>query len=237
MSRRPIHQESTGNVFADLGLDNADERLAKANLAQRISEQIARSGMTQQQAADTLGVDQPKVSALLRGRLSGFSTDRLLRFALAIGYDVDLMLHEPPASQPRGTMHVTAVAAGSPKLLDPYDEMSADAFDQHVAGVLRGQQRSAAVSIRIPKSLVHKVKTAATRLGVTPQSFIEDLLEQGARARPVTVRATAPKPRAVGARTAKRAPSAGAKKRAVVGPKKAAKTAKRVTKPRAKAKS
>jgi predicted XRE-type DNA-binding protein len=66
---------SSGNVFADLGLSNPEERLLKAELVRKISEIITNLNLTQVQAAEILGIDQPKVSLLIRGRLSGFSTD------------------------------------------------------------------------------------------------------------------------------------------------------------------
>lgn len=78
----------SGNVFADLGLPNAEERSAKAELARAIS--VLLEGMTQAEAAALLGVDQPKVSALLRGKLKDFSTDRLLSFLTRLGRDVEI---------------------------------------------------------------------------------------------------------------------------------------------------
>lgn len=84
--------ESSGNVFGDLGLSAPDIRLAKAELAASISAVIKRRKLTQAQAASLLGVDQPKVSALMRGRLGGFSTDRLLRFLLAMGQDIRIIV-------------------------------------------------------------------------------------------------------------------------------------------------
>jgi predicted XRE-type DNA-binding protein len=66
-------------VFADLGLAHPEDRLAKAELARRISEIIAERRLTQLEAAALLGIDQPKISALVRGRLGGFSLERLRR--------------------------------------------------------------------------------------------------------------------------------------------------------------
>jgi predicted XRE-type DNA-binding protein len=79
---------SSGNVFADLNLPNAEEALAKAELAHKIGSLIMKRDLTQAQAAKLLGIDQPKISALLRGKLSGFSIERLLRFLLLLGHDV-----------------------------------------------------------------------------------------------------------------------------------------------------
>lgn len=83
---------SSGNVFADLGLPNPDELLVKAELVHRISELIAERQLTQIEAAEVLGIDQPKVSALMRGKLSGFSTERLFRFLNALGNNVEIRI-------------------------------------------------------------------------------------------------------------------------------------------------
>ena len=84
--------ESSGNVFADLGLANAEERLAKAELAQKIGEILRNSRLTQIQAAVVLGIDQPKVSALLCGQLSRFSIEKLMQFLLLLGRDVSITI-------------------------------------------------------------------------------------------------------------------------------------------------
>jgi len=73
-------EESSGNVFADLGLRNPKRRLAKAALAFRIAERIRTRRLTQTQAARLLKIDEPKISPLLRGQLSNFSIKRLTRF-------------------------------------------------------------------------------------------------------------------------------------------------------------
>jgi predicted XRE-type DNA-binding protein len=85
-------EPSSGNVFADLGLKNPEELLAKAELVQRIADIIAERKLTQVRAAKLLGIDQPKVSALLKGKLDGFSTDRLFRFLNALGRDVESVI-------------------------------------------------------------------------------------------------------------------------------------------------
>jgi predicted XRE-type DNA-binding protein len=77
-------------VFADLNLPHADDLLAKAELAARIIAEIQRRGLTQSQAAAILGIDQPKVSALKQGKLSGFSIERLLRLLLLLGRDIEI---------------------------------------------------------------------------------------------------------------------------------------------------
>ncbi|MDJ0597946.1 MAG: helix-turn-helix transcriptional regulator [Crocosphaera sp.] len=89
-------QTSSGNVFAHLGLPNPQERLIKAELASKISFLIDQKQLTQIEAAEMLGIDQPKVSALIRGRLSGFSTTRLFRFLNALGNDVEIIIKPKP---------------------------------------------------------------------------------------------------------------------------------------------
>jgi predicted XRE-type DNA-binding protein len=84
--------ESSGNVFADLGFADAEQMLAKAELAQKIGDILQKSRLTQVQAAAILGVDQPKVSALLCGRLSRFSVEKLLQFLLLLGKDVAITI-------------------------------------------------------------------------------------------------------------------------------------------------
>jgi predicted XRE-type DNA-binding protein len=86
---------SSGNVFADLGLKNPEELLAKAQIVQRIADIIAERKLTQAQVAKVLGIDKTKVSALLRGKLSGFSTDRVFRFLNALGRDVEIVTSGP----------------------------------------------------------------------------------------------------------------------------------------------
>lgn len=101
-------EESSGNVFADLGYPNAEEALTKSRLAQRIAEILKRKRLTQAQAADLLGIDQPKVSKLLRGKLREFSTDRLFRFLNALDQDVEIVVKRKPRSRRQATVSVTA---------------------------------------------------------------------------------------------------------------------------------
>ncbi len=84
--------ESSGNVFADLGLADAEEHLAKAELAQKIGGILRSRRLTQVQAAEVLGIDQPKVSALLCGQLSRFSIEKLMQFLLLLGRDVSITI-------------------------------------------------------------------------------------------------------------------------------------------------
>jgi len=99
--------ESSGNVFEDLGLPDAEERLAKAGLASQIADIIKRRKLTQTKAAKQLGINQPKISALLRGNLAGFSTDRLIKFLNLLGQDVDIIIKQSPQSQKFGHVSVS----------------------------------------------------------------------------------------------------------------------------------
>jgi predicted XRE-type DNA-binding protein len=94
MTKEKIHP-SSGNVFADLRVRNPEEYLAKSELAVQIFKIIKRRRLTQAAAGKLLGINQPKVSALLNGRLDGFSTDRLIRFLNALGCDVQISVSRP----------------------------------------------------------------------------------------------------------------------------------------------
>jgi predicted XRE-type DNA-binding protein len=108
MNSRMKVEQSSGNVFADLGRADADEALLKARLAQQIAALIEKRGLTQTAAARLLGVDQPKVSKLLRGRLREFSMDRLLRFLNALGQDVEIIVKAKPRSRKQARLNVVA---------------------------------------------------------------------------------------------------------------------------------
>jgi predicted XRE-type DNA-binding protein len=81
---------SSGNIFADLGLPNPEDALARAQLASHIRQVIKKRRLTQAAAAKVMGIDQPKVSALFNGRLSGFSTDRLMHLLTTLGHDINI---------------------------------------------------------------------------------------------------------------------------------------------------
>ena len=96
----------SGNVFADLGIDEPEEHLAKAQLVGRIADSIAAYGVTQGRAAEMLGVPQPKVSALLRGDFTGFSLERLFRLLIALDNDISIVVE--PKSKDHGHLSVIA---------------------------------------------------------------------------------------------------------------------------------
>ena len=101
---------SSGNVFADLGVAEPEEELAKAQLAGHIRDTIKRRRLTQMRAAQLMGLDQPKVSALMNGRLAGFSSDRLMRFLAALGRDVEIVVKGRSRSGERGRIRVVKAA-------------------------------------------------------------------------------------------------------------------------------
>jgi len=101
---------SSGNVFTDLGFAEPEEELTKAQLASELRQIIKRRRLTQVAAAAILGIDQPKVSALLNGRLASFSTERLMRLLTALGQDVEIIVRERPDSLKRGRIRVVAEA-------------------------------------------------------------------------------------------------------------------------------
>ena len=84
--------ESTGNVFADLGVAHAEEHLVKAALVVKIAGIMKARKLTQTEAARAMGIDQPKVSAMLAGQFRGYSVERLMRFLVALGQDVEIVV-------------------------------------------------------------------------------------------------------------------------------------------------
>jgi predicted XRE-type DNA-binding protein len=98
----------SGNVFADIGLPNADEHLLKAQLVHRIDSVMKGRKLKQVEAAALLGVKQPDISRLLRGDFRQFSVERLMRFLVALGQDVEIRVRPSTArAAPRGQLSVT----------------------------------------------------------------------------------------------------------------------------------
>lgn len=91
-SRLHSARRSSGNVFADLGVADAEEHLIKAGLVQKIGRIIGERGLTQAAAAEAMNIDQPKVSAMLSGQFRGYSVERLMRFLVALGQDVEIVV-------------------------------------------------------------------------------------------------------------------------------------------------
>ncbi len=94
MARKSENRLSSGNIFADIGLPNADEHLIKAKLVLKIVALLRARGLNQIEAAGLFGVKQPDVSTMLRGDFRQFSINRLLRFLVALGQDVEIVVRE-----------------------------------------------------------------------------------------------------------------------------------------------
>jgi predicted XRE-type DNA-binding protein len=90
---------SSGNVFADMGLPDADELDTKVRLGAAICCIVERRKLTQIEVAAALGINQPKVSALLHYKLEGFSVERLMRFLTALGHDVEIVIRPRPRAR------------------------------------------------------------------------------------------------------------------------------------------
>ena len=92
MKKKIAYEIGSGNVFADIGLPNAEEHLVKAQLVYRISGLMKARGLKQVDAAKLLGVKQPDISKMLRGDFRQFSVERLMRFLVALGQDVEIVV-------------------------------------------------------------------------------------------------------------------------------------------------
>ena len=100
----------SGNVFADLGFAEPEEELTRAQLASHIRQIIKRRRLTQVAAASLMSIDQPKVSALLNGRLANFSSERLMRLLTALGQDVEITVRTKPRNRAHGRIRVVDTA-------------------------------------------------------------------------------------------------------------------------------
>jgi predicted XRE-type DNA-binding protein len=99
-AKRYLVVDGSGNVFADMGLPDAAELGAKARLAAAINLAVSRQRLTQAEVALTLGINQPKVSALLHYKLEGISVERLMNFLVSLGIDVEIVVKSKPRSRP-----------------------------------------------------------------------------------------------------------------------------------------
>jgi predicted XRE-type DNA-binding protein len=96
----------SGNVYADLGYENPEEMLLKAHLVRLLSKAMKAKGLNQDQAAEVLGIDQPKVSALIRGQFRGYSLERLFMFLNAFDLDVEVNVKAKPEDRERSSITV-----------------------------------------------------------------------------------------------------------------------------------
>jgi len=104
-------ERGSGNVFADLGLPDADTHLVKAELVSRIDAIFRQRGITQTEAARLLGLSKPDVSRLLRGDFREYSLERLLRLLTALGRDIDIVIRQPRSTS-GGKLRIAATEAG-----------------------------------------------------------------------------------------------------------------------------
>jgi predicted XRE-type DNA-binding protein len=98
-----------GNVFADLGYPDAEERQTKLRLALALNTILDRRRLNQAEAAARLGINQPKVSALRNYKLEGFSVERLMTFLTALDRDIEIVIRKKPRS--RSTARISVIAA------------------------------------------------------------------------------------------------------------------------------
>ena len=98
----------TGNVFADLGFPDAADRQAKLRLAYALNQVLEERKLSQVDAAKVLGVTQPKVSALRRYKLAGFSVERLMNLLTALDQDIEIVIRRKPRSRKAGRISVVA---------------------------------------------------------------------------------------------------------------------------------
>ena len=99
MAKRVQIEKGSGNVFADIGMPNPEEALAKAEIARQVNHVLAARKLSQAEAGVILGIAQPRVSDLLRGRLVKFSLDKLIDFAKRSGNNVEIRMK--PSRRPR----------------------------------------------------------------------------------------------------------------------------------------
>ena len=96
----------SGNVFADLGLPDAEERLTKVKLAHEINRILEELRLKQTDIAGLLGINQPKVSALMNFKLDGFSVERLMGFLVALDRDVEIVIRRKPKKKQKASLSV-----------------------------------------------------------------------------------------------------------------------------------
>ena len=96
----------SGDVFADIGLSQPQEALAKACIVETIAGLLTRRGISQQEAARLVGLTQPQISRLMRGDTREFSYERLMRVLMALGQDIEITIRQARAHRKRGRMLV-----------------------------------------------------------------------------------------------------------------------------------
>lgn len=128
MKKKIDYEISSGNVFADLGLPNPEELLAKAELALQINRLIKQKKLTQVEAAKLLDIDQPKVSQLAKGKLSGFSLERLFKFLNLLGQDITIKVSKAKTRKRANVIVDLPRVKRSPIIKRPFDSANATAI-------------------------------------------------------------------------------------------------------------
>lgn len=105
LKRAVDYEIGSDNVFADLGFENAEEELLKSDLTGEIAHLIKKKRLTQAQAAKILKVDQPRISALIRGKLDLFSVDMLMHFLQTLGQDIKIVVTPKPRNRKRAHLY------------------------------------------------------------------------------------------------------------------------------------
>lgn len=128
MTDQPISTKSSGNPFADFGMADAETRLAKARIAMEITAIMRDRDLTQARIAEMLGIDQPQVSRIVRGRLKDFSIDKLIELVRRLNIDVDISFREnPEPSRPaRMVVHSSEHAIAATGNLSPTEGVQFD---------------------------------------------------------------------------------------------------------------
>lgn len=106
MAKKLVYEIGSGNVFADIGLPNAEEHLIKAQLVYKIDQLMKQRRLRQVEAARLFGVRQPDVSKMLRGDFRQFSVERLLRFLVALGQDIEIVVKPHRGTRQRAQLRV-----------------------------------------------------------------------------------------------------------------------------------
>jgi predicted XRE-type DNA-binding protein len=106
MTKKIGYEVGSGNVFADIGLPNAEEHLIKAQLVYKIDTLMKKRKLKQVEAAELFGVKQPDISKMLRGDFRQFSVERLLRFLVALGQDVEIVIKPHRGNQQAAQLRV-----------------------------------------------------------------------------------------------------------------------------------
>ena len=99
-------EKSSGNVFTDLDIPHSEEYLVKAKLAIEINKLIKQRKLNQKDAAKLLGLDQPKISALHRGRLTGFSVERLFKLLAILNQDIEIVIKTHRGRKAHSVPHI-----------------------------------------------------------------------------------------------------------------------------------